>query len=200
MTDNINQKLNAIERSCQKVMNQINEIALYNQEKVLSAFQKEKIALGHFAPSSGYGYDDIARPKLCALYADIFKAEKAFISPLVTCGTHAIFLALRASLCPGDLAISITGKPYDTLLDCLYGKNIGSLADDGIKFETIPMLGSKINLKRVLNELANKKPKLVYIQRSRGYSKRKTLTIEYLEDVFKEIRKVCPKTIIMVDN
>ena len=200
MIDNVNDKLNRIEASCKKVMKQIDDIALINQEKVLSAFQKEKIALAHFAPSSGYGYDDVGRPKLCALYADIFKAEKAFISPLITCGTHAIFLALRGALCPGDLAISITGQPYDTLLDCLYGKNVGSLADDGIKFKTIPMLGSKINISKVLKVIAEKRPKMVYVQRSRGYSKRKTLTIEYLEEVFKEIRKVCPKTIIMVDN
>jgi len=192
--------IKSLENKSKTLYSKIDDIALFNQEKVLNAFREERVGLTSFNPSSGYGYDDIARPKLCALYARIFGAESAFVSPNITCGTHALYLALVAALKPGDLMLSITGEPYDTLKDCIVGTECGSLESFGIKFAKINMLGSKINIKRALYVIQEKKPKMVYIQRSRGYSARNTLAIDYIEDVITAIKKVAPQTIVMVDN
>ena len=194
------QLLKKIEKSCAKQFSQIDDIALYNEEKILNAFREERVSLSNFNPSSGYGYDDIARPKLSAIYARIFGAESAFVSPNITCGTHALYLALVGALKAGDTMLSITGAPYDTLCDCISSNECGSLKSLGIKFEQIKMQGSKINLEKALKEISQKKPKMVYIQRSRGYTGRNTLTIEYLAAVIKEVKAACQNTIVMVDN
>ena len=192
--------LKQIEKSAVKQYSVLDDIALFNQQKVLNAFREERVSLNSFNPSSGYGYDDIARPKLCALYARIFNAQSAFVSPNITCGTHALYLALVGALKSGDTMLSITGDVYDTLKECIVGTDCGSLESMGIKFEKINMQGSKINLKRVLSAIKDKQPKMVYIQRSRGYTGRNTLTIEYIAEVIKQIKAISPNLIVMVDN
>lgn len=189
-----------LEQRTNRLFKKINKIALINQEKVLNAFCECRVSLATMNSSSGYGYEDIARPKLCEIYAKVFNAEKALVSPNITCGTHAIYLALSAVLRPNDLMLSITGAPYDTLNECIFGKNNGSLAEFGIKYEQIEMIGNKINLNKALKFAKTNQPKMIYIQRSRGYSTRNTLTVEYIGSVICELKKVSPNSIFMVDN
>lgn len=128
----ISEFVDKIEVACHAQFARIDETAYKNQEKVLNAFRVHKIALRHFAPTSGYGYDDVGRDTLNALYADVLDAEKAVVSPLIASGTHALTIALFAVLRPGDTILSVTGEPYDTLHDVIAGKGIGSLQEFGI--------------------------------------------------------------------
>ena len=127
--------INLAEEKLQEKFKILEDIALFNQEKVLKAFQKNKIALRHFTGTTGYGYGDEGKETLNALFADIFGAESAICSPNIVSGTHALSLALYGVLRPNDTALSITGAPYDTLNDVLFGKGTGSLEDYGIKFD-----------------------------------------------------------------
>jgi len=182
----------------------IDDIALFNTEKVLKAFQENNVNLTHMSGSSGYGYEDIGKPKLCELYKSIFGAEEAIVCPQITCGTHALVLPLFGILRPNDLMISITGKPYDTMDDIINGKkdgtDNGSLKDFGIKFEIIDMIGDEINIDECVKQIKEKKPKMVYIQRSRGYSPREALSVYYIGEVIKKIKEINKDTIVMVDN
>ena len=119
------------------------EIALYNQEKVLNAFKEQRLALRHFSSTSGYGYGDEGRDTLNNVFAHIFKAEKAICSPNIVSGTHALSLCLFGVLMPNDKALCITGTPYDTLQDVIYGKGNGSLLDYGIEFACIELKNNK---------------------------------------------------------
>ncbi|MBO7377588.1 MAG: methionine gamma-lyase family protein [Clostridia bacterium] len=175
-------------------------IALFNQGKVLDAFKEERIALRHFAPTTGYGYDSDGRAALCRVYARAFGAEKAVVSPNIVSGTHAISLGLFALLRPGDLFVSATGLPYDTLIDVISGDNIGSLKDYGVKFESIPLKGGKIDEDAVLSFVKERNPKMVYVQRSRGYDWRQSLSIEEMKNFFEKLRKIGFNGCIFVDN
>ena len=126
------------EKKLSKQFEILEDIALYNQEKVLKAFQKNQIALRHFAGSSGYGYGDEGREKLNLLFADIFGAEMAICSPNIVSGTHAISLSLYGVLRPNNKVLAISGKPYDTLMDVIFKENVGSLKDYGVEFDFIP--------------------------------------------------------------
>lgn len=181
----------------------IDQIVLSNTEKVLNAFRKVNVNLTNMACSSGYGYEDTAKPKLCELYKEIFGGEDAIVCPQITCGTHALVLPLFGILRPGDLMLSITGKPYDTLNDIIHGihgKDIGSLKDFGILYEDVEMIGNKINIEKSISIIKEKKPKIVYIQRSRGYSLRDALSVYEIEEVIKEVKKAYKDAIVMVDN
>ena len=134
--------LKQCEIDLQERFDELDEIAYYNQKKILRSFQNHKIALRHFYGSTGYGYDDAGKPVLNSIYAEVFEAESAVVSPLITCGTHALSLALFSVLRPNDLILSITGSPYDTIVDCIHGekdKDIGSLKDLGVKYEQIAL-------------------------------------------------------------
>lgn len=189
-----------IETKSRRNFKKLDRMALINQEKVLNAFKNARVSLAHMNSSSGYGYEDIARPKLCEIYAEVFNAQKAFVSPNITCGTHALYLALSAVLRPNDTMLSITGEPYDTLADCIFGKDNGSLADFNIKFEQVAMKGSKVNVAKCIKKITELNPKLIYIQRSRGYSTRNTLTVAYIGEVIKQLKEIAPNSIFMVDN
>ncbi len=167
---------------------------------MLDAFRECRVALTHMNGSSGYGYDDTARPKLCELYAKVLGAQRAFVSPNITCGTHALYLALSAVLRPGDVAISVTGAPYDTLSDCIFGTGNGSLKDFGIEFQEVSMLGDEVDFNACKKAIKAHQPKLIYIQRSRGYSTRQTLTIAQIEKIIKTLKPFTPDAIFMVDN
>lgn len=193
-------ELKKIEKECAAVFDQINDRAFINEQKVLDAFRECRVALTHMNGSSGYGYDDTARPKLCELYAKVLGAQRAFVSPNITCGTHALYLALSAVLRPGDVAISVTGAPYDTLSDCIFGTGNGSLKDFGIEFQEVPMLGDEVDFNACKKAIKAHQPKLIYIQRSRGYSTRQTLTIAQIEKIIKTLKPFAPDAIFMVDN
>ena len=197
--DKLNE-LKKIEKECAAVFDQINDRAFINEQKVLDAFRECRVALTHMNGSSGYGYDDTARPKLCELYAKVLGAQRAFVSPNITCGTHALYLALSAVLRPGDVAVSVTGAPYDTLSDCIFGTGNGSLKDFGIEFQEVPMLGDEVDFIACKKAIKAHQPKLIYIQRSRGYSTRQTLTIAQIEKIIKTLKPFAPGAIFMVDN
>ena len=178
----------------------LEEIAFFNQEKVLNAFKKNKIALRHFAPSSGYGYGDDGRDTLNRLFADVFNAEAAICSPNIVSGTHALSLCLYGVLRPNDMALSISGGVYDTLNDVIYGENNGSLKDYGIKFDKVDLQNGDFDFPAIKQKLDKLKPKMVYIQRSRGYEWRGALSIAQIEKAVKFLRDNGFNGCIMLDN
>ena len=135
MQNKIQQLIEESERSLAPQFHRLEQIAYHNQKKVLQAFQNNRIALRHFAPTSGYGYGDEGRDTLGALFADIFGAEAGIVSPNILSGTHALTVGLFGLLCTGDTLFSIAGDPYDALHEVIAGKGIGSLADYGISFK-----------------------------------------------------------------
>lgn len=189
-----------LENSLTNQFKRVEEVAFKNQKKVVEAFRDCRVSNSMFAGSTGYGYDDFGRDNLAKVFATIFGAEKALISPILTCGTHAISTALFGILRPNDVMLSISGKPYDTLTDTLFGKGNGSLEDYKIKFEKIELVNDDFDYKAIEKHLKKLKPKVVYIQRSRGYTERKALCINQIENVCKFVKKISPKSWIMVDN
>lgn len=183
-----------------KNFERLDAIALSNQKKVIDAFSKNRVSLRHFNGSSGYGFDDTGRDTLCNVLADIFKAEKAVVSPHIASGTHAITLALFGVLRPGDTVLSISGEPYDTLNDAIYKPGIGSLADFGIKFHAIPLVADGFDYKNIELFLKNNNVKMVYIQRSRGYAWRSALSVSRIAEACSFVRKISRDVIIMCDN
>lgn len=175
------------------------DIALYNQNKVLEAFRKNKIALRHFNATTGYGYDDVGRDTLNRLFADTFGAEDALVSPYFTTGTHTISTALFGLLRPGDTLLSISGAPYDTLIDVISGNNIGSLKDFGVDYRQVNLTenGKFDNIK--IKDSLQSPHSVIYIQRSRGYSFRNAFTVEDIENIIKFVRGYSSAPII-VDN
>lgn len=176
------------------------DLCLKNQEKVLEAFRENRIGLHHFCGTTGYGYDDIGREGLNKVYASYFKAEDALATPLITCGSHAVNLTLMALLRPGDTMLSITGKPYDTVELTLFGENVGGFKDYNISYDQINMKGSEIDMEAVLNYLRDKVPKIIFLQRSRGYEFRKSLSVYYMQDIIQQIKIACPSAFVVVDN
>ena len=182
-----------------KAFEKIDEIATFNQLKVLEAFQYNSVGQRHFAQTNGYGYDDIGRDTLCKLFAQIFGAEKAIVSPLIVSGTHALTLALYGILRPGNEMLAITGSPYDTLKEVIVGEDNGSLKDFGIKYNQIQLNDGKIDINKVLSSL-NEDTKLIFIGRSRGYEWRNALSVEDIAAAVKAIRQFNIDICIMVDN
>lgn len=178
----------------------VDEIAYYNQKKVLNAFIKNKVSTQCFAGTTGYGYDDVGRDTLAKLYADIFGTESAIVSPLMTCGSHAISTVLYGLLRPGDTILSATGSLYDTLKETLFGKDNGSLENFGIKYQEVGLKGDFIDLETLTKKLKKLKPKVVFFQRSRGYSSRKAFSVEDFKPAFELVKKLLPKAFIVVDN
>lgn len=192
--------INQIEKSLSKKFAELDELALFNQEKVLNAFKKNKVSVAHFNGTTGYGYSDIGRDTLGQILADIFKAEAGLVSPHISCGTTALTLTLFGLLRPGDLMLSIADEPYDTLKDVISGKGNGSLKDFKINYKYIPLKNRKLNTDKILSMVKELKPKMVYLQRSRGYAWRSSILPEEMEPIFKQIKKISPKSIIVVDN
>ncbi|MBQ7466464.1 MAG: methionine gamma-lyase family protein [Clostridia bacterium] len=188
------------EKELEKAFKQIDRIVLSNQEKVLNAFKETNVQLTNFACSSGYGYDDMGKPKLCQLFAKIFGTEDALVCPQITCGTHALTLPLFGILRPGDTLLSITGMPYDTIIDSLTREGNGSLKDFGIDFKVVEMHENEIDMKEVEKQIKAVSPKIVYIQRSRGYSARDALSAYYIGDIIKQVKAIKNDAIVMVDN
>lgn len=196
MSDIALYKIAQAEETLKDKFKSIDDIALYNQKKVLEAFREHKVATRHFAGTTGYGYDDIGRDTLCRIYARVLGAEEAIVSPNIVSGTHALTIALFSALRPGDEAVSVTGEPYDTLNDVIYGKNNGSLADYKIRFTVF----DQSKKEDYLNYIQKRQPKAVFIQRSRGYTSRNALSIDEIERIIKEIKNISADSILIVDN
>lgn len=189
------------ELELQPLFKEVEDIALYNQEKVLKAFQNNQIALRHFYGSSGYGYGDDGRDTLNRLFADIFGAEKAICSPNIVSGTHALSLCLYGVLRPKDKVLCVSGQPYDTLLDVINGENNGSLKDFGINFDYISLVNDDFDYEKIERFLEeNKDLKMVYLQRSRGYDWRNALTVSQIKEIVDFVRNKGFKGCIMLDN
>lgn len=188
---------------CKDKLAEIDDIQEYNQQKMIKAFQLADVRESHLWGSTGYGYDDAGREALDKVYAYVFDAEDALVRHNFVSGTHALTVALFGVLRPGDTMLSITGMPYDTIRSAIgiEGDYPGSLKDFSIKFEMTELNpDGTLDYDKIANDIAEKKPKMVYIQRSRGYSTRPTLT-------WREIKKLCeiskansPESIIMLDN
>lgn len=190
---------------CEKELSELykyhEDIALYNQEKVLNAFKKNNLALRHFAGTTGYGYGDEGRDALNRVIADIFGAEQAICSPTIVSGTHALSLCLYGVLRPNETILSVSGLPYDTLQDVIFGENNGSLKDFGIKFDYISLKNDDFDFDAIKDYFdKNNAPKMVYVQRSRGYEWRNALTISQIEKLTAFLKEIGFNGCIMLDN
>lgn len=192
--------LNA-EESLKEEFKKIDEMCDMNSLKVLSAFNKNNISEAHFGSTTGYGYDDLGRDAIERVFADVLGAEDALVRSQFISGSHALCVALFAYLRPGDIMLSITGTPYDTLHEVIGIKeNKSSLKSFGVKYDEIDLVNNDFDYAKIKEYLTNNKVKLIEIQRSKGYSTRKSITIDKVEKVIEEIRKVDKEVIIMVDN
>lgn len=190
-----------IEAELKPRFEQIDAVAEFNQLKVLNAMQKNRVSAECFNQSSGYGYNDMGRDTLEAVYAETFKGEDALVRPQITCGTHALALALMSNLRPGDEVLSPVGKPYDTLEEVIgIRPSKGSLAEYGITYAQVDLLSDGgfdwDGIKAAINE----KTKLVTIQRSKGYATRPTLSVARIGELIAFIKDIKPDVICMVDN
>lgn len=175
--------------------------AEYNQLKVLHAMQKNRVSEGCFQPSSGYGYNDLGRDTLEQVYADVFHTESALVRPQITCGTHALALALAANLRPGDELLSPVGKPYDTLEEVIgIRPSNGSLAEYGITYRQVELLEDGYFDYPAIEKAINEKTKLVTIQRSKGYQTRPSYSVGKIGELISFVKKIKPDVICMVDN
>ena len=179
----------------------IDAIAEANQLKVIAAMQKNRVAANHFNLSTGYGYDDEGRDTLERVYADCFGAEAALVRPQITCGTHALALALMSNLRPGDELLSPVGKPYDTLEEVIgIRPSKGSLAEYGVTYRQVDLLPDGNFDYDKIRENINEKTHLVTIQRSKGYQTRPTLSVQRIGELIAFIKGIKPDVICMVDN
>lgn len=183
----------------------LDDIALYNQKKVLDAYKNQTIQARHMFGTTGYGYDDIGRDTLCRLYADVFHAENAIVSPNIVSGTHALTLMLFGVLRPGDKLLAVSGMPYDTLTDVILAENKGSLKDFGVSFDKIdlktnPDLTPEFDFDAIENALKSQFVKAVFVARSRGYSLRQAISVEKVGQLIDFVKKISPKTLVLVDN
>lgn len=179
----------------------IDEVAEYNQLKVLKAMQKNQVSEACLLGTTGYGYNDLGRDTLEAVYADIFHTEDALVRPQITCGTHALALALMSNLRPGDELLSPVGKPYDTLEEVIgIRPSKGSLAEYGVTYRQVELLPDGgfdyDEIKRAIND----RTRLVTIQRSKGYQTRPTLSVARIGELIAFVRQIKPDVICMVDN
>lgn len=180
---------------------QIDQIAEYNQAKVLSAMQKNRVSAACFAATTGYGYDDVGRDNLERVYADVFHTEAALVRPQITCGTHALTVALSANLLPGDELLSPVGLPYDTLQEVIgIRESPCSLKEYGVSYKQVDLLpNGDIDYERIKKAISSK-TKLITIQRSKGYATRPTFSVAQIGELIAFIKSIKPDTICMVDN
>ena len=202
---NIDEKLLEISKKCEEEikteLKKIDDICMFNSMKVLNAFHEENISEIHFNTSTGYGYNDIGRDKIEDVYKRIFKCEDALVRTQFISGSHALTVCLFGLLRPNDTLLSITGKPYDTLDEVIgITPNDSSLKSFGVNYEQIDLVDNNFDFKKIEERLNKDFVKVIEIQRSKGYSTRKSISIESVEEVIKLIKKVSPKTIVMIDN
>ncbi len=203
---NIDEKiLNAADKAmemCREHFAEIERVQEYNQQKMLKAFQEYGVSESMFAGSTGYGFDDRGRDTLDKIYAYVFDAEDALARNHFMSGTHTLTVALFGILRPGDEMHCVTGTPYDTIQPVIgITPCAGSLADFGVKYSETPLLGNgNVDLESVKKNVGEKQPKMVYIQRSKGYALRPSLRIREIREICDVVREVSPKSVIMLDN
>jgi cystathionine beta-lyase family protein involved in aluminum resistance len=191
----------AIETRLKERFAQIDEMAEYNQLKVIGAMQKNRVSAECFQGSTGYGYNDLGRETLEKVYADCFGTQDALVRPQITCGTHALALALMSNLRPGDELLSVSGKPYDTLEEVIgIRPSKGSLAEYGITYRQVDLLSDgSFDLEGIKNAL-NDRTKVVTLQRSKGYQTRPSFGVDTIGEVIRFVKELRPDVIFMVDN
>ena len=180
---------------------EVDKIAEYNQAKVLRAMQKNRVSAACFAATTGYGYDDVGRDNLEQVYADVFHTEAALVRPQITCGTHALTVALSANLLPGDELLSPAGGPYDTLEEVIgIRESPCSLKEYGVSYRQVDLLPDGTfdfeNIRKAINE----KTKVVTIQRSKGYATRPTFSVKQIGELIAFVKEIKPSVVVMVDN
>lgn len=193
------------EKELSGVFADIDKIELENTEKVMKAFQEHRVADAMFGSSSGYGYDDRGRDTLDAIWADVMGAEAAIVRHSIVSGTHALTIGLFGLLRPGDIMLSVAGKPYDTLEEVIGisgTQGDGSLADFGVEYRQVDLTESGFDFESIRRELKENegRVKMVFIQRSKGYLNRKTLTVSQIGEAVKFVKSVSPETYVVVDN
>ena len=190
-----------IEKELKERFAEIDETAEYNQLKVLHAMQKNNLQEAHFAATTGYGYNDMGREALERMYADVFHTEAALVRPQITCGTHALTVALFAAVRPGDEILSPCGKPYDTLEEVIgIRESRGSLKEWGVSYNQVDLLPDGSFDYEGIEKAINPKTKLIEIQRSKGYLTRKTFSPEAIGELIAFCKRIKPDVICMVDN
>lgn len=189
------------EKKIEHIFGKYEDICAYNQYKVLDAFQKNGVSDRHFNWNTGYGYDDIGREVTEKVFAEVFKAEKAIVRTQIVNGTHALSLILSGILRPGDEIIYISGKPYDTLEEVIgiRGNEMGSLSEFGITYKEVPLKNNKLDFTGIKKAISDK-TKMVTLQRATGYSWRKAIEIDDIENAVQEVKAIDDKIVFMVDN
>lgn len=190
------------EKECAEMFRRVDSIEMVNQQRVLEAFWKERVSARHFTPTTGYGYDDIGRDTLDRVFAHALMAQKALVRPQFVNGTHAIFTALAGLVEPGDTILSITGEPYDTLLEAIgvRGDAPNSLKRMGVTFRSIELTQTgKFDLDAI-RQIKYSSIKVVYAQRSRGYAWREAISLAQMKEAFDLVKIIFPNAIILVDN
>lgn len=197
----MNINIKEAENKLKDVFSNIDDVCFYNSQKVIEAFWKENISEIDFNSTTGYGYGDIGRDKIEKVYSNIFETEAALVRNQFISGTHALSTAFFALLRPGDLLLSITGKPYDTLDSIIgFNDNPSSLKSFGIKYDQIDLVDNHFDYDAISNYLKNNRVKVIEIQRSIGYSTRSSIGIEDIEEVIRLVKGIDKNIIVMVDN
>jgi cystathionine beta-lyase family protein involved in aluminum resistance len=198
----LDQMKKEVEQKIREHHQEIEEVTLHNQAKVMEAFRNHQVADFHFTPSTGYGYDDVGRDTLESIYAEVFGGESALVRPQIISGTHAIATALFGVLRPGDDLLYITGKPYDTLEEIvgIRGNGNGSLKEFQIGYDAVPLMESGwIDEEKISNSITAK-TKVIGIQRSKGYGERPSFTIGQIQEMIQFVRSIKENVIVFVDN
>ena len=201
-TQNIEEIIRGAEQGLQKEFENLEQICLYNQKKVLDAFRENRIAEEHFATVSGYGHDDMGRDAIDRTFARIFRAQKAIVRPHFVSGTHALACALFGNLRHGEKLVSIAGRPYDTMEEVigLRGNHRASLAGHGVDYDEVPLKDGLFIDFDAIDKMIDESVNMVLIQRSRGYSLREPITIEMMDRIIKIVKAKNPRCICFVDN
>ncbi len=199
--DEIKKLISNSEEKCKNEFSKIDDTCMFYSECVLEAMQGCNLSEADFSGSTGYGYNDIGREKIESIYKKVFKSEDAIVRNQFVSGSHALSVTLFALLRPNDTLLSVSGLPYDTLHEVIGIKdNPSSLASFGVKYDQIDLVNNDFDYDKISEYLSKNKPKVVEIQRSKGYSTRDSLTIDKLEKAIKLIKKKSEDTIIMIDN
>lgn len=199
--DEIKQLVIDAEKDCSKIFANIDDTCAFYSEKVLNAMQHNNLSEGCFNETTGYGYNDLGRETIENIYKEVFSSEDAIVRNQFVSGSHALSVTLFALLRPNDLLLSISGLPYDTLHEVIGIKdNNSSLASFGIKYDQIDLVDDDFDYEAIESYLKNNKVKVIEIQRSKGYSTRKSITIEKIEKVIKLIKSIDKDIIVMIDN
>ena len=201
LRNKVKNMVNEAEAELAEQYKKADEICEFNSDKVLAAFQHNRVTEADFGTTTGYGYDDIGREKIEKVFAEVLHAEDCIVRGQFISGTHALTVALFAFLRPGDTMLSINGKPYDTLDEVIgIAENASSLKSFGVKYEQIDLVDDDFDYDKIVERLKQSKVKLIEIQRSKGYALRKSISLDKVEKVIKKIREVDKDVIIMIDN